>query len=50
MNEIIKKLDEADAIIRERLKLQAIPIGERAALEEARTAIQQAITRLLHYC
>ena len=46
---IIKKLDEADAEIREELKLQGIPIGERNALEKARKLIQQALTPLLKY-
>jgi len=46
---IIKKLDEADAEIREELKLQGIPISERSALEKARELIQQALTPLLKY-
>ena len=46
---IIKKLDEADAEIREELKQQGIPIGERNALEKARELIQQALTPLLKY-
>ena len=49
LSEIIKKLDEADASIREELKLQGIPIGERHALEEARALIQKALTPLLEY-
>ena len=47
--EIIKKLDEADKEIREELKLQGIPLGERNALEKARELIQQALTPLLKY-
>lgn len=47
--EIIKKLDEVDKEIREELKLQGIPLGERKALEEARDEIQLALTPLLKY-
>lgn len=47
--EVIKKLDEADAEIRQELKLQGIPLGERDALEKAREHIQQALTPLLKY-
>ena len=47
--EIIKKIDEADASIREELKLHGIPLGERDALEKARDLLQQAITPLLKY-
>lgn len=46
---IIKTLDEADASIREELKLKGIPLGERSALEEARDLIQKAVTPLLKY-
>ena len=49
LSEIIKKIDEADASIREELKLQGIPLGERDALEKARDLLQQAITPLLKY-
>lgn len=49
LKEIVEKLDEADASIREELKLQGIPLGERDALEKARSLIQEAITPLLKY-
>ena len=49
LSEIIKKLDEADAGIREELKLQSIPLGERDALEKARKLIQDALTPLFRY-
>ena len=46
---VIQRLDEADAEIREQLKLQGISLGERSALEKARELIQQALTPLLKY-
>lgn len=49
LSEIIKKIDEADASIREELKLHGIPLGERDALEQARDLIQKAVTPLLKY-
>ena len=49
LSEIMKRIDEADAAIREELKLHGIPIGEREALERARDLIQQALTPLLKY-
>lgn len=48
LSDIIKKMDETDASIREELKL-TIPLGERSALEEARDLIQKALTPLLKY-
>jgi len=49
LSEIIEKIDEADASIRQELKLQGIPLGERSALEEARDLLQKALTPLLKY-
>jgi len=49
LSKIIEKIDEADAAIREELKLHGITFGEREALERARNLIQQALTPLLKY-
>lgn len=48
ISEIIKKLDEADAGIREDLQTyKGMMVGEKDALQEARDLIQKAITILL---
>lgn len=49
IGEIIKKLDEADASIREDLTAYKGMLGEKDALQEARDLIQKAITILLRH-
>ena len=50
VNEIIKKLDEADAIIRRDLQeKKCMGLGEQMAYEKARELIQEATTKLLRY-
>ncbi len=49
LTKIVEKLDEVDMDIREVLKAADTSLGERAALEQARELIQQAITPILKY-
>ncbi len=48
IKEVVKVLDEADQILRHRIRLNS-SLGEMHACEEARELVQKAITKLVQY-